>query len=207
MAKEDYTTPLADEYMRTHKELKSDNRKWYEKYLPGGVTAKDITPKHEPMLIEIFSKCEEEAEKYLEEVTKKSFDEHIKCMMDESLKKYLPLRPKIIWSNLSIDQKTYLTKIYKNCLSQGENEKTIKKQFRNYLDEFFKKDKHDKLKTEDIQNLLEKWIDEKIEMKGYVSKKEDFEDFHRIFSLAERTFSTRLRNSNLTFKKGKWLRE
>ena len=102
MAKEDYATPLANEYMLTHKILEKDYRKWYEKYLPAGVTARDITAKQEEMLIEIFSKLEIKAEKNLNKIAIKSFDKHIKEIMDESLKKYLPLRPKIVWEDLSL---------------------------------------------------------------------------------------------------------
>lgn len=207
MAKEDYTTPLADEYILTHKELIEKKQKWYEKYLPAGVTAKDITSKHEEKFIDIFSSCEDKADKYLEEIALNGIEKHLKGLMDESLKKYLPLRPKIIWEDLTVDQKTDLTKLFKNCVEKGFNEKIIKKEIRKYVEEFIEQDKQQKLKGEDIQSLLEKWIDDKINEKGYVSKGEDYTEFKQIFNLAERTFSTRLRNSSLIFKKGKWIRE
>lgn len=207
MAKEDYTTPLADEYILTHRPMDDRIEKWYEKYLPAGVTHIDISLEQEEKLIDIYSDCEIKAELYLKDVAKKKFDEHLKGMMDESLKKYLPLRPKIIWENLSVDQRTELTKIYKECTKKGENEKTIKKEIRKHFEEEMDEEKNQKLNAEDVQNMLEKWIDEKIKEKEYISKSEDYEDFRRIFGLAERTFSTRLRNSKLKFKKGKWMQE
>ena len=131
MAKEDYTTPLADEYISTHKPLEESKEKWYEKYLPLGVTSKDITSEQEKMLIDIFSECEVETDRYLEKIAKEKFEEHLKGMMDESLKKYLPLRPKINWEDLTIEQKTELTKLYKKCANKGYNEKVIKNSPRN----------------------------------------------------------------------------
>jgi len=55
--------------------------------------------------------------------------------------------------------------------------------------------------------MMKEWIEGKLAEKGFISRSEDFVEFHELFGYAKRTFSKKLGLFGLKFNGKKWVME
>ncbi len=111
-----------------------ETERWYEKYLPPGVTKDDLTEHEVNELIEIFSKTEIEAEQYFNKEVKDAFYEALKGSIADEIEPLLPKSPVTIkWDDLEDEHREEVKRIYFEDVKKELTEKTMRKHLRDYL--------------------------------------------------------------------------
>lgn len=187
-------------------------------YLPEEVVMNSITPQQIERLEEIYDDCRKEARKIFKSMVKEKFESDLEDLLNRTIEECLPQKPEQMhWKDISQEQQDRLTEIYFACWDRGFTKSTIKKYFRKYLltgvDDFdilnepYVPEHTTVLHPTEEHQMMKEWIEGKLAEKGFISRSEDFEEFHELFGYAKRTFSKKLGLFGLKFNGKKWVME
>lgn len=187
-------------------------------YLPEDVDPEKLTPQDWQELDKVYNECRGEMKKRFKAMVKARFEENLKELLKKTIEECLPQKPEqILWKNLTSKQQKRLNQIYFACWDRGFTKSTIKKYFRKYLltgvDDFdilnepYVPEHTTILHPTEEHQMMKEWIDSKLAEKGFISRSEDFEEFHELFGYAKRTFSKKLGLFGLKFNGKKWIME
>lgn len=198
--------------MEQSNSIGSARRKWYRKYLPENSDIKQFSIEQEENLLDIFHECEKEADKYLEKIVKECFNEKLKDIGYKNLSLCMPEGIELY--SLSDEQKSDLAQIYRQEIAKEQSQRAIREHFKKYLSEgkplLPKKEGIKEKVEEEIPNKKDKmvleWIGKKLKEKGYISKTEDFENFHKLLGYSTRSFSNKMKEAGLKFVNKKWVK-
>jgi len=187
-------------------------------YLPEDVDSENLTYQDWQGLERVYNECRREAKKRFKALVRARFEETLRGLLQKTIEECLPQKPEQIqWENLKPKQQKRLNQIYFACWDRGFTKSTIKKYFRKYLlngvDEFdilnepYVPEHTAILHPTEEHQMMKEWIDGKLAEKGFISRSEDFEEFHDLFGYAKRTFSKKLGLFGLKFNGKKWIME
>jgi hypothetical protein len=187
-------------------------------YLPPDVEPKSLTPQQLSRLEEIYNECRLEAKKLFKTKVKGKFETDLTDLLKVTIEECLPQKPEQMhWEDINPQQQERLTEIYFACWDRGFTKSTIKKYFRKYLltgvDDFdilnepYVPEHTTVLHPTEEHQMMKEWIEGKLAEKGFISRSEDFEEFHDLFGYAKRTFSKKLGLFGLKFNGKKWVME
>lgn len=187
-------------------------------YLPPDVDSKALTPQQLSRLKEIYDECRIEAKKFFKTKVKSKFETDLTDLLKQTIEECLPQKPEQMhWEDINPQQQERLTEIYFACWDRGFTKSTIKKYFRKYLltgvDDFdilnepYVPEHTTVLHPTEEHQMMKEWIEGKLAEKGFISRSEDFEEFHDLFGYAKRTFSKKLGLFGLKFNGKKWVME
>jgi len=136
MPKDENAVSYIEEFNRSHRRIKREEKDWYVMYLPRGLGMEDITEKEDRELMSIFTKAEEEMEIEFDMMVKDRFLGYFESLALVDILEYLPQKPApIILENMDRGDRNAIKDIYNECIEAGYIKKTIRKQIRKYLDE------------------------------------------------------------------------
>ncbi len=187
-------------------------------YLPPDVDTDSLTPQQHTRLEEIYNECRMEAKKLFKKKVKVKFERDLADLLKQTIEDCLPQKPEQMhWGDINPQQQERLTEIYFACWDRGFTKSTIKKYFRKYLltavDDFdilnepYVPEHTTVLHPTEEHQMMKEWIEGKLAEKGFISRSEDFEEFHVLFGYAKRTFSKKLGLFGLKFNGKKWVME
>lgn len=187
-------------------------------YLPPDVHHTSLTPQDIARLQEIYDECRIEAKKRFRTKVRARFETDLAVLLNRTIEECLPQKPEQMhWGDISPQQQVRLTEIYFACWDRGFTKSTIKKYFRKYLltgvDDFdilnepYVPEHTTVLHPTEEHQMMKEWIEGKLSEKGFISRSEDFEEFHEMFGYAKRTFSKKLGLFGLKFNGKKWVME
>jgi len=187
-------------------------------YLPEDIGTKEIAPQEWARLEELYGECRVEAKKLFKRKVKSKFEKDLENLLKLTIEECLPQKPEQMhWEDINEQQQDRLTEIYFACWDRGFTKSTIKKYFRKYLltgvDDFdilnepYVPEHTTVLHPTEEHQMMKEWIEGKLAEKGFISRSEDFEEFHELFGYAKRTFSKKLGLFGLKFNGKKWVME
>jgi hypothetical protein len=187
-------------------------------YLSPDMDTASLTPQQIDRLEEIYNECRIEAKKLFKVKVKAKFEKDLDDLLKQTIEDCLPQKPEQMhWSDINPQQQERLTEIYFACWDRGFTKSTIKKYFRKYLltgvDDFdilnepYVPEHTTVLHPTEEHQMMKEWIEGKLAEKGFISRSEDFEEFHELFGYAKRTFSKKLGLFGLKFNGKKWIME
>ncbi|MCK4613317.1 MAG: hypothetical protein KAU14_00820, partial [Thermoplasmata archaeon] len=212
------------EQVLIHSELRSsclDDIYHFERLkicLPGDVDPTTLTPQQKEHFEGIYNNCRKKARKVFKAMVKDRFEEELMDLLKQTIEDCLPQKPEQMhWENIMKHQQNRLTEIYFACWDRGFTKSTIKKYFRKYLltgvDDFdilnepYVPEHTTVLHPTEEHQMMKEWIEGKLAEKGFISRSEDFDEFHELFGYAKRTFSKKLGLFGLKFNGKKWIME
>ncbi|MCK4615127.1 MAG: hypothetical protein KAU14_10020 [Thermoplasmata archaeon] len=134
MPKDERTTSYIEEFNRSHRRIKREEKDWYVPYLPRGLGMEDITEKEDKDLMGIFTEVEAEIEKRFDGMVKERFIGYLESLSLSDMIEYLPQKPApVLLEELSSEDRNTLKEIYYTGIESGYIKKTIRKQIRRYL--------------------------------------------------------------------------
>lgn len=187
-------------------------------YLSPSIDQTSLTPQQIDRLEEIYNECRTDAKKLFKVKVKAKFETDLNVLLNQTVEDCLPQKPEQMhWSDINPQQQERLTEIYFACWDRGFTKSTIKKYFRKYLltgvDDFdilnepYVPEHTTVLHPTEEHQMMKEWIEGKLAEKGFISRSEDFEEFHDLFGYAKRTFSKKLGLFGLKFNGKKWIME
>lgn len=187
-------------------------------YLPEDLDSEILNPQQWSRLDEIYNECRMEAKKLFKVKVKAKFEKDLRNLLKQTIEECLPQKPEQMhWEDINPQQQDRLTEIYFACWDRGFTKSTIKKYFRKYLltgvDDFdilnepYVPEHTTVLHPTEEHQMMKEWIEGKLAEKGFISRSEDFEEFHELFGYAKRTFSKKLGLFGLKFNGKKWVME
>lgn len=136
MPKDENAVSYIEEFNRSHRRIKREEKDWYVMYLPRGLGMEDITEKEDRELMAIFTNAEEEMEYEFDQMIKDRFQGYFESLSMVDVIEYLPQKPApILLENLRREDRNAIKEIYDEGISSGYIQKTIRKQIRKYLEE------------------------------------------------------------------------
>jgi len=187
-------------------------------YLPENFELDSLTPQQWERLEEIYRESRKRAKKLFKTKVRVKFEKDLRNLLKQTIEDCLPQKPEQMhWDDISPQQQERLTEIYFACWDRGFTKSTIKKYFRKYLltgvDDFdilnepYVPEHTTVLHPTEEHQMMKEWIEGKLAEKGFISRSEDFEEFHELFGYAKRTFSKKLGLFGLKFNGKKWVME
>lgn len=145
MSKDEKTTSYIEEFNRSHRRIKREEKDWYVPYLPRGLGMEDITEKEDRELMSIFTQVEGEMERKFDLLVRDRFKGYFESLSMTDILEYLPQKPNlIILEDLKTEDRNNIKEIYETGIESGYIKKTIRKQIRKYLldNAYLKKGEH-----------------------------------------------------------------
>ena len=187
-------------------------------FLPDDVDVTTMTLEQKEQLENVFHECKNDSKKIFKEMVKEKFKKNLEGLLQHTIEECLPQKPEQMrWIDIPPDQQVRLTEIYFACWDRGFTKSTIKKYFRKYLltgvDDFdilnepYVPEHTTVLHPTEEHQMMKDWIEGKLAEKGFISRSEDFVEFHDLFGYAKRTFSKKLGLFGLKFNGKKWIME
>lgn len=136
MPKDDDTISYIEEFNRSHRRIKREEKDWYVMYLPRGLGMEDITEKEDRQLMAIFTKAEEEMQMEFDLMVRDRFVGYFESLSLGDILEYLPQKPIIInLETMKREDRNAIKDIYTEGIENGYIKKTLRKQIRKYLDD------------------------------------------------------------------------
>ena len=189
----------------------------FARYLPSDIDVDSLSDEQLVKLTEIYRKCRKDAREYfrrkLLEVLEPALDEAMEIAMKSHLPEGSPP-----WEKISDEQKAKVKDIYTTCVSKDLTITALRKHIHSFIvdgiDDFEIKEteapapklfKAKETKQSKEMEKLRLWVQERLDMKGCITRTDDFEEFHKKFGYAKRTFSKKMRMLGLIFDGKKWV--
>jgi len=169
MSKDERPATLIEEFNRSHRRIKREEKDWYVPYLPRGLGMEDITEKEDRILMSIFTTVEEEVELQFDDIVRDRFNGYFDSLSLTDILEFLPQKPNLVLlEEMKTEDRNAIKELYYDAVESGYIKKTIRKQIRRYLDEtgYLKK----RMKEIDTSAATEKKKERKAP-KSKVSKK------------------------------------
>jgi len=136
MPKDESPVSYIEEFNRSHRRIKREEKDWYVLYLPRGLGMEDITEKEDRELMANFTTAEEEMEIEFDMMVRERFLGYFESLTMVDLIEYLPQKPvPLMLENLKREDRNAIKEIYDEGVGSGYIKKTIRKQIRKHLQE------------------------------------------------------------------------
>ena len=136
MPKDENAVSYIEEFNRSHRRIKREEKDWYVMYLPRGLGMEDITEKEDRELMVIFTRAEEEMEREFDIMVRDRFIGYFESLAMVDIQEFLPQKPSsVLLENMKREDRNAIKDIYTEAIEAGYIKKTIRKQIRKYLDD------------------------------------------------------------------------
>ncbi len=189
----------------------------FARYLPSDIDVTSLTEEHLLKLTEIFRKCRKDAREYFKRKLLEELEPALEEALVGAMKYHMPAGAPS-WDKLSAGQQSKIKDIYTTCFRKNLTITALRKHIRFYLMEGIddleiketeapapKLFKAKETKQSKEMEKLRQWVQERLDMKGCITRTDDFEEFHKKFGYAKRTFSKKMRMLGLIFDGKKWV--
>ena len=187
------------------------------RYLPSGVDVELLSDEQITKLTDIYRGCRKDATEYFRRKILEELEPTFEKTLLAAIRNHLPSET-APWDKLSKEQQERVKEIYTTCYGKNLTITALRKHIRAYLVEGI--DDFDITETEapaprlfkaketKQSKELEKlrvWVQVRLDNKGCITRTDDFEEFHKKFGYAKRTFSKKMRMLGLIFDGKKWV--
>jgi len=187
------------------------------RYLPSGVDVELLSDEQITKLTDIYRGCRKDATEYFRRKILEELEPTFEKTLLAAIRNHLPSET-APWDKLGKEQQERVNEIYTTCYGKNLTITALRKHIRAYLVEGI--DDFDITETEapaprlfkaketKQSKELEKlrvWVQVRLDNKGCITRTDDFEEFHKKFGYAKRTFSKKMRMLGLIFDGKKWV--
>jgi len=187
------------------------------RYLPSDVDLNEITEDQRMRLAEIYRECRKEAAEYFRRKLLEDLEPAFEEALERAINKNMP--PGVpSWEDLPADKKEKVTEIYNTCYTKNLTTTALRKHIHSYLVDGIddleiteteapvpRLFKAKETKQSKELEKLRVWVQERLDRKKCITRTDDFEEFHKKFGYAKRTFSKKMRMLGLIFDGKKWV--